>query len=108
MGEEKISQQLAQGTERKRIAFSMLESGIPRHGFDLAFSGQKVGNVTSGTFSPILKKGIGIGYVRTPLSNVGQQIAVQVRESMKISEVVSTPFYDTSRFGYKRKVKSSV
>ena len=73
IGKEKIIQQLKQGTERKRVAFSMIESGIPRHGFDLAFSGQKVGNVTSGTFSPILKKGIGMGYVRTPLANYGQR-----------------------------------
>jgi aminomethyltransferase len=108
IGKEVIGEQLKQGTERKRIAFSMIESGIPRHGYELTFSGQKVGNVTSGTFSPILKKGIGMGYVRSPLATVGQQIAVHVRESTKTSEVVPTPFYDTARFGYKRKFQSSV
>ena len=81
----------------------MIESGIPRHGYDLSFSGQRVGNVTSGTFSPILKKGIGMGYLKSPLSNIGQQIGIQIRESTKMSEVVYTPFYDTTRFGYKRK-----
>ncbi|HXQ92418.1 MAG TPA: glycine cleavage system aminomethyltransferase GcvT [Nitrososphaerales archaeon] len=103
VGKEKINQQLIQGTERKRVAFSMIESGIPRHGYDLSFSGQRVGNVTSGTFSPILKKGIGMGYLKSPLSNIGQQIGIQIRESTKMSEVVYTPFYDTTRFGYKRK-----
>ena len=48
IGKEIISKQLRQGTERKRIAFSMIESGIPRHGYEVTFSGQKVGNVTSG------------------------------------------------------------
>jgi aminomethyltransferase len=65
-----------------------------------------VGDVTSGSYSPILKKGIGMGYVRTPLSNIGQSIGVKIRDTTKISEVVQTPFYDTTRFGYKRKVNS--
>ena len=68
------------------------------------FSGQKIGNVTSGTFSPILKKGIGMGYVRTPLATIGQQIAVHVRESTKISEVVPTPFYDTHKIRLQEKI----
>jgi len=105
VGKEKISEQLLHGIERRRVAFSMIESGIPRHGYDLTFSEQKVGSVTSGTFSPILKKGIGMGYLRFPLSNIGQRIGVLVRDSTKVSEVVSTPFYDPNRFGYKRKVK---
>jgi len=108
VGKEKISHQLIHGTEKKRVAFSMLESGIPRHGYDLSCSGQMMGNVTSGTFSPILKKGIGMGYVKSPLSSIGQHIGVQIRESTKMSEVASTPFYDTTRFGFKRKPQSSI
>ena len=44
----------------------MLNPGIPRHGYDVVFSGKKVGTVTSGTFSPLLKIGIGMAYLQFP------------------------------------------
>jgi len=104
VGREKIDLQLRSGVDRKRIAFSMAEPGIPRHGFNITLAGNSVGTVTSGTFSPILKNGIGMGYVRTPLSELGQKITVELRGSGKMAKVTSTPFYDTSKFGYKRKM----
>jgi len=107
VGREKITQQIDLGTDRKRVAFSMVESGIPRHECEMVFSGQRIGNVTSGTFSPILKKGIGMGYLKSPLSHIGQQIAIKIRDSSKLSEVVPTPFYDPTKFGYKRKQNSA-
>ena len=82
----------------------MLEPGIPRHGFTLDFSENPVGTVTSGTFSPILKKGIGMGYLRTPLASLGQRISVDVRGSDKSAIEVATPFYDTTKYGFKRKM----
>lgn len=103
VGRERISEQLKSGTERKRVAFSMIDQGIPRHGYTLTFAGQPMGTVSSGTFSPILKKGIGMGYVKSPLSTLGQRISVDLRGSDKTAVNVSTPFYDTSLYGYKRK-----
>ncbi len=103
IGKEKLVAQLKSGTDRKRIAFSMAEAGIPRHGFNLTFSEKPVGTVTSGSFSPILKKGIGMGYVKSPLTTLGERISVDIRGSEKSAVVVRTPFYDTSSYGFKRK-----
>lgn len=103
MGEEALRKELESGTTRKRVAFSVLEPGIPRHGFSLNFSGRSVGSVTSGTFSPVLKQGIGMGYLPSSISETGQAISVDIRGSEKSAVVVSTPFYNTSKYGFKRK-----
>jgi aminomethyltransferase len=102
LGEEVIKSQLKNGTKRKRIAFSMQSGGIPRHGYDIKLAGSKVGVVTSGTFSPTVKKGIGMGYVPPELSEKGQTISVQIRTAESPATVVSTPFYDATKYGYKR------
>ncbi|MCL4518269.1 MAG: glycine cleavage system aminomethyltransferase GcvT, partial [Thaumarchaeota archaeon] len=103
VGRNVIQEQLKNGVSRKRVAFSMLESGIPRHGFDVTYGGKKVGAVTSGSFSPILKKGIGMAYVPPELGEIGSRIWIRIRESDKLAEVVKTPFYDTNHFGSRRK-----
>ncbi len=103
IGKPIISKQLNSGPARKRAAFSLQEAGIPRHGFSVALAGKAIGTVTSGTFSPLLKIGIGMGYLPTALTDVGQSISVVVRNSYKTAKVVATPFYDTMKYGYKRK-----
>jgi aminomethyltransferase len=102
LGDAVIHSQLKNGTTRKRIAFSMEMSGIPRHGYDIKVAGSKIGTVTSGTFSPTLKKGIGMGYVPPDLSAKGSSFSIQIRDGEASAYVVNTPFYDQSRFGYKR------
>jgi aminomethyltransferase len=97
-----IESQLKSGTKRKRIAFSMQVGGIPRHGYELKFGGTKIGVVTSGTFSPTVKNGIGMGYVPPELSEKGTTVSVQVRSNELAASVVSTPFYDSKQYGYKR------
>ncbi|MDA4129395.1 MAG: glycine cleavage system aminomethyltransferase GcvT [Thaumarchaeota archaeon] len=102
IGREKILKQIVTPSTRRRVAFSMSEPGIPRHGFNILLAGQKVGVVTSGTFSPLLKNGIGMGYAPTPISNLGQTISIQIRDQEKHGEIRSTPFYDTRKYGYRR------
>ncbi len=101
-GRAVIEEQLRRGVIRRRIAFSMIDSGIPRHGYEIRLAGDRVGSVTSGTFSPTLKRGIGMGYVPPLISSLGQTFSIQVRNSDLMASVVSTPFYDTTRYGYKR------
>lgn len=103
IGRKRIESQIKYGASKKRVAFSMLDMGIPRHGYNVMFSGKSVGTVTSGSFSPILKRGIGLAYLQTPISTLGQKIAVQIRSSEKPAEVVGIPFYDMKRYGYRRK-----
>ncbi|HIW52316.1 MAG TPA: glycine cleavage system aminomethyltransferase GcvT [Candidatus Alistipes excrementipullorum] len=83
----------ADGPKRKLVGFKMIDRGIPRHGYDLADpEGNVIGHVTSGTMSPSLKVGIGLGYVKSEFAAVGSQIAVIIRDRLIRAEVVKIPF----------------
>ena len=83
----------AEGPKRKLVGFKMIDRGIPRHGYDLADpEGNVIGHVTSGTMSPSLKVGIGLGYVKSEFAAVGSQIAVIIRDRLIRAEVVKIPF----------------
>lgn len=87
-------QQKQKGVARKLVGFEMIERGIPRQHYIIAdASGNKVGEVTSGTMSPMLKKGIGMGYVKTELSAPGTEIFIIIRENPVKAVVVKPPFY---------------
>ena len=63
------------------------ERGIPRHGYGIYKDGEKIGYLTSGTMSPILKTGIGLGYVKRPYIKVGTEITVKIRNKMVKGEI---------------------
>ncbi|MHB8567790.1 MAG: glycine cleavage system aminomethyltransferase GcvT [Nitrososphaerales archaeon] len=102
IGRESIEIQSKKGVSRKRASFSMLDTGIPRHGYDVTMAGKGIGLVSSGTFSPTIKKGIGMAYVPPVISATGSRFSINLRGSDKQAEVVTVPFYDTTKFGYKR------
>lgn len=104
IGRDAIETQVRSGVGRKRVAFSIVESGIPRHGFDVVYAGSPVGKVTSGSFSPTMRRGIGMAYVPTPLAELGTKVWIRIRDADKQAEIVSTPFYDSTRYGYRRKI----
>nr|WP_321223142.1 glycine cleavage system aminomethyltransferase GcvT [uncultured Psychroserpens sp.] len=82
------------GPERKLVAFEIDERGIPRQGYDIVDSnGKTIGEVTSGTMSPSLGKGIGLGYVPTIFTEVGSKINIQIRKNAVPATVVKLPFY---------------
>jgi aminomethyltransferase len=79
---------------RKLVAFTLDERGIPRQGYDIVdATGNVIGNVTSGTMSPCLQKGIGMGYVPKVFAKSGTQIHIQVRKKAIPATVVKLPFY---------------
>ncbi len=81
------------GLKRKLVAFKMLDKGIPRgHYAILDAQGEKIGEVTSGTMSPSLNLGIGLGYVPVELSELGTEIFIEVRNKSLKAEVVKLPF----------------
>lgn len=91
---EALAKEKAHGPERKLIGFELDERGIPRHDYDIVDSqGKKIGIVTSGTMSPSLGKGIGLGYVPTIFSEVGSKIHIQIRKNAVPATVVKLPFY---------------
>jgi aminomethyltransferase len=90
---EALKAQKDAGLKRKLIGFEMIDRGIPRGHYELCDAeGNKIGEVTSGTQSPTLQKGIGLGYVPTELSKAGTEIFVKVRDRLLKAQVVKTPF----------------
>lgn len=84
----------AEGVKKKLVGFEMIDRGIPRHDYEIADGGgNMIGHVTSGTMSPMLKIGIGLGYVETPFAKPGTEIYVVVRGRNLKAQVVKPPFY---------------
>lgn len=91
---EALAKEKAEKPTRKLVAFELDERGIPRQGYPIVdASGAAIGNVTSGTMSPCLQKGIGMGYVPTELATLGTKIYIQVRKNAIPATVVKLPFY---------------
>jgi len=83
-----------QGPSRRLVGFELLERGIPRKNYDiLDVNGNNIGIVTSGTMSPSLEKGIGMGYVDTDQKGVGNKIFIAIRKNSIPATIVKLPFY---------------
>jgi aminomethyltransferase len=80
------------GPKRKLVAFVLNEKAIPRHGCAIQAGGSPIGSVTSGTHSPSLDKGIGMGYVATEYSKVGQTIGIVIRGNPVPATIIKPPF----------------
>jgi aminomethyltransferase len=75
-----LKKQKEQGVTRKLVGFKMVDKGIPRHDYPIKDAqGNVIGKVTSGTMSPLLGVGVGLGYVTTPHTNPGTEIFIDVR-----------------------------
>lgn len=82
-----------EGVSRKLIGFKMVEKGIPRQDYKIVDEYENtLGIVTSGTMSPMLKEGIGLGYVNIDFAKIGTNIYIQIRDKNVLAEVVKTPF----------------
>ena len=80
----------------------VVESGIPRHGFEITADSSPLGSVTSGTFSPLLRKGVGLCRVKSDRSAFGAQVGVLIREARQSGTITKPPFYDERLYGWKR------
>lgn len=88
-----LLKQKEEGVSRKLIGFKMIERGIPRSHYEIVdASGAKIGEVTSGTQSPMLGYGIGMAYVKPAFSKPGDEIFIQIRDKQLKAEVVKFPF----------------
>ncbi|MFW6309556.1 MAG: glycine cleavage system aminomethyltransferase GcvT [Prolixibacteraceae bacterium] len=87
-----LMMQKNEGVTRRLRGFVLQERGIPRHGYELVNSeGVNIGNVTSGTLSPVLNKGIGMGYIAKEYSALGTRIYVKIRNKKIPAEIVKLP-----------------
>ena len=86
--------QKAEGVTRKLVAFEITGKGIARHEYEICDAeGNHIGEVTSGTMGPSVKKAIGMGYVKKEFSKVGSEIFIKIRETLIPAVVVRLPFY---------------
>lgn len=81
-----------EGPKRKLVGMMLSDKAVPRHGYPLVVNGSQVGVVTSGTFSPSLEKGIAMGYVNVPYTEIGSKISIDVRGKMVEATVAALPF----------------
>ncbi|MEM3641129.1 MAG: glycine cleavage system aminomethyltransferase GcvT, partial [Candidatus Bathyarchaeia archaeon] len=106
IGKDALLKQKDEGIKRKRVGIRMIEQGIPRQGFEICNDkGEKIGYVTSGTFSPLLRCGIGMGYVEAPYAQEENIVNVKIRGKQTKAKIVAFPFYDSEKYGYKRKTQ---
>jgi aminomethyltransferase len=88
-----LKEQKEKGVEKKLAGFQMTDRGIPRHGYLIkSEDGNTIGHVTSGTQSPMLAVGIGMGYVKDDYSKPGSIIFIEIRNKLLKAEVKSLPF----------------
>ena len=91
---ENLKKQKEAGVSKKLVGFEMQERAVPRHDYEIVdASGNAIGIVTSGTMSPSMNKGIGLGYVTTEHSAVDSDIYIRIRKNDVPAKVVKLPFY---------------
>lgn len=91
---ENLKAEKEAGIKNKLIGFELIEKGIPRHDYEIVDNdGNVIGKVTSGTQSPSLGKGIGLGYVPVDFAKEGSEIYIRIRKNDVLAKVVKTPFY---------------
>jgi aminomethyltransferase len=84
----------ANGTDRTLKAFEINDKGVPRQHYEICDAeGNVIGEVTSGTMSPMLKKGIGMGYINKAFARLGSEVFIRVRDKLVPATVVKLPFY---------------
>ena len=90
-------EQKQEGVSKKLVGFVMQERGIPRQHYEIVdANGQPIGEVTSGTMSPMIKKGIGMGYVPPEYARADQQIYIKIRKKVLQAQVVKMPIFKKS------------
>jgi aminomethyltransferase len=93
VGKEPILRLKEEGLKRKLVAFELKDQAFPRPHYEVQKSGKKIGQVTSGTFSPSLDKGIGLGYVPVEYSKVDTKLDIVIRGKPNKALVIKPPFY---------------
>ncbi|MBF0500636.1 MAG: glycine cleavage system aminomethyltransferase GcvT [Candidatus Riflebacteria bacterium] len=92
-GSDILKKQKESGVQKTLVGFELDKGPAARHGYTIFKNGKKIGEVTSGTFSPTLQKNIGLGYVTPDLKAIGSTFDIDIRGKMYKATVIPTPFY---------------
>lgn len=93
IGQKALVGQKEAGVPRKLVGLEMIDKGIPRHGYKIFKDDEVIGEVTTGTQSPTLKKNIGLGLIISKFTEVGTEVEVEIRGKRLKAVTVATPFY---------------
>ena len=93
IGKEALRKQKETGLTRKLVGIEMIDRGIPRHGYHVYKGEQLIGEVTTGTQSPTLKRNIGLALIKTEFAALDSEVEVEIRGKRLKAVVVPTPFY---------------
>ncbi|PIC66941.1 glycine cleavage system protein T [Sporosarcina sp. P21c] len=96
IGKDILVKQKEQGIERKLVGLEMIDKGIPRTGYKVFEGDREIGEVTTGTQSPTLKKNIGFALLSTEFAELGTEVEVEIRAKRLKAKVIATPFYKRS------------
>ena len=89
-----LEKQKKAGLSRILRGFEMIDFGIPRKDYEICDeSGNVIGNVTSGTMSPTMKKGIGMGYIKYNHAEIGKSIYIKIRGKLLKADIVKFPIF---------------
>ncbi|MGG0716521.1 glycine cleavage system aminomethyltransferase GcvT [Robertmurraya massiliosenegalensis] len=97
LGKEALKSQKESGVPRKLVGIEMIERGIARHGYPVYINDRKIGDVTTGTQSPTLKKNIGLALIDSEFSALETEVEVEIRGKKVKAKVIPTPFYKRAR-----------
>lgn len=87
---------------RKRVGIELLKKGIPRHGYTIEKDGKKIGEVASGSISPLLGKGIAMAILPLEYTALDTELTIIIRDKPYPAKVVNYPFFDTTKYGRRR------
>ena len=93
IGRDVLAEQKAEGPPRKLVGLEMIDRGIPRTHYPVYAGEEKIGEVTTGTQSPTLKKSVGLALIRAEYAEPGNEVEVEIRGRRLRAAVVKTPFY---------------
>jgi aminomethyltransferase len=102
VGKTALVDKRSKGIEQIRVSLKAFNQRVPRAGSAIFYGDQKIGYVTSGTFSPLLKRGIGIGYISTACKQIAANMYVKTKQSIVPVEPAEVPFYDKTMYGRER------
>lgn len=93
LGKDALKKQKEEGLKRKLVGFEMIERGIPRSHYEIQVDGRTIGECTTGTMGPTVKKNIGLGLIETEYAKIGQELDVIIRGKAVKAVIIKTPFY---------------
>jgi len=93
VGRKVVEKQKIEKPTRRLICLELEDKAFPRHGYELYHDEKVVGHVTSGTMSPSLDKPIALGYLPLPLTKIGTEVGLKIRDKLFPATVVKPPFY---------------